>query len=457
MSSPFSTRSNLESPAQALSLPNQLARRAVLHHLDSLAHEQIELTESPSERVRTFGHHAGHSLSARITVHNPRFYRRIATGGSLGAAESYIEGDWDCDDLTRLIRIFLRNQSAADNLESGLAKLTGLMARGWHWLRRNTRAGSQRNIAAHYDLGNDFYKLFLDETLSYSAGYFSNPNDTLAEASLAKIDRLCRKLDLQPEDHLLEIGTGWGALAIHAAKEYSCRVTTTTISREQHALAASRIKDEGLSNRIELLFTDYRDLHGRYDKLVSCEMIEAVGHEFLGGFFQKCSELLVPQGRMALQGIVMNEQRHRQYLQSTDFIQKYIFPGGCLPSILSMGEAVARRTDLRLVHLEDFASGYERTLQCWRQRFMDSLDEVRRLGYPDRFIRMWQYYLCYCEAAFAERFIGVVQVLWAKPDCRCDATSLDLESRPQTFSTPHSLSRTRDDSRAAEACSGIRS
>ena len=403
-----------------------MGRRVVLRALEAMQQGAIELTEEATAERRLFGQPNIGGLQASLTVRDPKFYERLATRGSLGAAESFMAGEWECPDLVPLVRILIRNQELAEGIEGVLPQFATWLASGWHWLQKNTRSGSRRNIAAHYDLGNEFYRLFLDDTLCYSAGYFSRSSETLADASRAKMDRLCRKLDLQPGDHLLEIGTGWGGLAMHAAAKYGCRVTTTTISREQHALAVERVREAGLQERIELLLTDYRDLQGKFDKIVSCEMIEAVGHEFLGTFFRKCAELLAPQGRMALQGIVMNDQRHPGYLRSTDFIQQYIFPGGCLPSNLSLQTAVANHTRWRLVHLEDFASGYERTLRIWRQRFTERLDEVRRLGHSEKFIRMWTYYLCYCEAAFAERFIGVVQMVWGGPQCPADATWLPL-------------------------------
>lgn len=432
MTNPETLALDAARPTPSADLLPRIARAAVLRKLARLRRGKIELVEG--RFVHSVGDGHG-DLSARLTVSDPRFYRRLATAGSLGAAEAYIDGDWHCDDLTALIRIFIRNMTLADGMDRGLARVAQWMARGWHWLRRNTRAGSRRNIEAHYDLGNDFYRLFLDETMMYSAGWFDGPECGLREASIEKIDRLCRKLELGPQDHLLEIGTGWGGLALHAAQVYGCRVTTTTISRRQYELATRRVREVGLADRVEVLLEDYRDLRGTYDKIVSCEMIEAVGHEYLGEFFGQCGRLLKPDGRLALQAIVMNEQRYDQYLSSTDFIRRHIFPGGCLPSILAMGRAVARHTDMRLVHLEDFASGYERTLQCWRDCFHAALDQVRQLQFSESFIRLWTYYLCYCEAAFAERYIGVVQVLWAKPGNACDAMQVrvDRRSRPATL------------------------
>jgi cyclopropane-fatty-acyl-phospholipid synthase len=287
-----------------------------------------------------------------------------------------------------------------------------------NWLRRNTRTGSKRNIADHYDLSNDFFAAMLDPTMTYSSGVFLTSTSTLAEASAEKYDRICRKLLLTPNDHVLEIGTGWGGFALHAAKHYGCQVTTTTISQEQHAFAATRIREALLEDRITLLSDDYRDLHGHYDKLVSIEMIEAVGEKFLPEYFSKCSELLKPEGMMLLQAITIPDFRYDRYRKSVDFIQRYVFPGGFLPSIGAIGDGISRSTDFRFFHAEDFGSHYARTLFLWRRNFWENIDKVRSLGFDERFIRTWHYYLCYCEAGFRERQIGVSQLLLAKPACR---------------------------------------
>jgi cyclopropane-fatty-acyl-phospholipid synthase len=348
-------------------------------------------------------------------------YRRTCLGGSLGAAEAYLRREWDADDLAAVLRIFARNGDLSDGLEGSLARPLNLSARVAHRLRRNSPGGSRRNIRDHYDLGDELFSLFLDETMTYSCGVFETPSSTLAEASLAKIDRVCRKLELSPHDHLLEIGSGWGALAIHAAREYGCRVTTTTISRAQHNAVAEWIARAGLGDRITLQMKDYRDLTGRYDKLASIEMIEAVGHGHLDTFFDRCSRLLAADGQMLLQGIVMPEHRHPAYLRAVDFIQAYVFPGSALTSIGSMSRSIGRVTDFRIAHVEDLSPHYAVTLRHWRRRFMSRLPEVRRIGYDDRFTRLWEYYLAYAEAGFAERCTGVVQVLLTKPECRRDA------------------------------------
>jgi len=364
-----------------------------------------------------FGEAASAELKSTVNVHSPRFYRRLALNGSIGVAESYILGEWSCDDLVDLIRLFIRNRHIGDKIEGPLSTLGRWIARRWHDLRENSKHGSRNNIHAHYDLGNDFYSLFLDETMTYSSGIFPTPESTLKEASIEKIDRICRKLDLKPSDHVVEIGTGWGGFALHAAQNYGCRVTSTTISNEQYNFAVERIRNAGLEDKVTLLLEDYRDLKGEYDKLVSIEMIEAVGYKFFDTFFAKCGQLLKPDGMMLLQGITMSEQRYEHYLKSCDFIQRFIFPGGCLVSVTAMNDSVARTTDMRMIHMEDMAQHYAMTLNHWRQRFFDRISDVRQLGYSDNFIRLWEYYLCYCEAAFLERAVGVVQLHLAKPRC----------------------------------------
>lgn len=353
-----------------------------------------------------------------IRVLEPSFFSAAAFGGSLGVAESYIEGAWETDDLAGLIETITVNLSAMDSLEGPLARAGGGLARGAYWLERNTRRGSRRNIVAHYDLGNEFFGLFLDPTMTYSCGVFENGAETLEAAQIEKIDRACRKLALRPSDHLLEIGTGWGALAVHAASRYGCRVTTTTISDEQHRLASERVREAGLSDRVSVVQCDYRDLEGEYDKLVSIEMIEAVGAERLGDYFGVVSDRLKPTGAALIQAIVIRDQFFERAAKRRDFLKKYIFPGSCLPSVEAMGRAVRERTDLRTWHMEDLGPHYARTLRLWRETFTGKLDRVREMGFDERFIRMWEYYLAYCEGAFRARHVGVVQTLLTKPLCR---------------------------------------
>jgi cyclopropane-fatty-acyl-phospholipid synthase len=390
------------------------ARRAIFALLKRLVRGQITLVEN-RQRYR-FGEESDQStLQAVITVHHPQLYSRIFFGGSIGAAEAYMEGFWSADDLTTVMRILALNQKAFEDMEKGLARLTAPLYKFYHFIRKNTKTGSRKNILAHYDLGNDFYALFLDQTMTYSCGIFEQQDSTLKEASEAKYDRICRKLQLAAGDRIVEIGTGWGGFAVHAARNYGVHVTTTTISDAQHQFAQKRINAAGLAERITLLKKDYRDLNGKFDKLVSIEMIEAVGHHFYDNFFKACSRLLKDNGMMALQAITIGDQIFDRHKRSVDFIKRYIFPGSCIPSITAISNAVARSTDLQLVHLEDITPHYARTLGEWRRRFFANIDEVRTQGFSETFIRMWEYYLCYCEGGFAERYIGDVQLILAKP------------------------------------------
>lgn len=430
-----------ESSRVPLGFVDRLARRVVMSQLTGLRRGQITLRDEGG--LNSLGQPA--DLQATLRVNRPRFFRCAVLGGTLSIAESYLRGDWDCDDLTTLFRIFARNRGSADRLDGGLAKLAGYGHRLFHWWHANTRTGSLSNISAHYDLGNDFYRLWLDDTMAYSCGIFPSPAGSLQEASVEKFDRVCRKLDLQPSDNILEIGSGWGGFAIHAARHYGCRVTTTTISKQQFEIARQRIEQAGLGHQITLLPQDYRNLRGDFDKLVSIEMIEAVGHRYFDQYFRQCGSLLRPNGSLVLQAIVMPEQGYHQYLKSVDFIQRYVFPGGCLPSLGAILESVGRTTDLRFVHAEDFAPHYAETLRRWRQGFLMRIDEVRRLGYSDEFIRLWDYYLCYCEAAFEERHIGVLQIQFDKPAYRRNRADLGKEvgATPSKSETTRPLVRPR--------------
>ncbi len=394
-----------------------LARRAVLSRLASITHGRLRLTDGGA--THEFGVTTTRcALAVTVAVHDPRFYTELAFGGSVGAGEAYMSGYWSCEDLTAVIRVLVNNLHVVDGMEGGLARLGAPLRRALHWAARNSRRGSRRNIAAHYDLGNDFFRLFLDPTMMYSAACFDRPEMTLEEASTAKLDRICRRLSLQPGDHLLEIGTGWGAMALHAAGRYGCHVTTTTISQQQYELARERIDAAGLADRITLLREDYRDLRGQYDKLVSIEMIEAVGYQYYDTYFRQCSDLLKPGGRMLLQAITIADQRYEGARKAVDFIQRYIFPGSCIPSVAVICDAIARVTDLRLVDLHDIGFDYATTLRLWRENMMANLAQVRALGYPDEFIRMWEFYFCYCEGGFAEGVLGDAQMLLAKPQAR---------------------------------------
>jgi len=396
---------------------DRFARGAVLRRLAGIKRGRLVI-EDGGERL-AFGQDAYEAdLRATIRVRDRRFYSDLALAGSIGAGEAYMAGSWTTDDLTALVQIMIRNRDVMEGMDGGLARLASPIRRFLHYLNRNTKAGSQRNIAAHYDLGNDFFELILDRTLMYSCAIFERPDATLEEAALAKVDRICRKLELRAADHLVEIGTGWGGFAIHAAKNYGCRVTTTTISRAQHDYAVKRIAAEGLSERVTVLFKDYRDLTGQFDKAVSIEMIEAVGHHFVDSYFRKCADLLKPDGMMLLQAITIDDREYEGALKRVDFIKKYIFPGSFIPSVTALCDSIARSSDLRLFHLEDITPNYAETLKHWRLRMFKNIDRVRALGYPEEFIRMWEFYLCYCEGGFRERYIGDVQMILTKPDCR---------------------------------------
>lgn len=394
-----------------------VAQRAVRERLMAIQRGSLDISDGRTvDRYGTAS--SQHSLHETVRVHDPRFYSEMAFGGSVGAGEAYMQGYWSTDDLTAVMRIILQNRDVLDGMETGWARLTEPVRKMLHWAARNTRSGSRRNIRAHYDLGNDFFKLFLDPTMMYSSAIFEREGMSLEAASIAKLDRICRKLDLKPDDHVMEIGTGWGGFALHAARHYGCHVTTTTISPSQHDVARERVAAAGLNERITLLQKDYRDLTGQYDRLVSIEMIEAVGHQYYDTFFRKCSELLKPEGAMLLQAITIADQRYEAAKKSVDFIQRYIFPGSCIPSVAAMTGAVARATDMRLTDLKDIGPDYAVTLRCWRKNFFANLEQVRALGYPESFIRMWEFYLCYCEAGFIERVISDVQLLLVKPLAR---------------------------------------
>jgi len=349
-----------------------------------------------------------------VQVRHPRAYRRVLAGGTIGAAEAYMDGDWDTNDLAGLCGVFARNADAMGAIEGWPVRLAMPLLRLANAARRNTRRGSRRNIAAHYDLGNAFYAEWLDKTMTYSSAYFAHAHEDLAAASVNKLERMCRMLELRREDHVLEIGGGWGSFAVHAAERYGCRVTTTTISREQHAHLVARVAAAGLSDRVTVLLEDYRDLRGTYDKIASIEMIEAVGAEYLETFLAKCAALLKPDGRLALQAILIRDQQYRDYLRSVDFIRKYIFPGGSLPSASVILDAAARATDLGLVALDDMTPHYALTLRRWRERFMDRAAAIRAQGFDERFMRMWEFYLAYCEAGFAERLTTCAQMVFAR-------------------------------------------
>ena len=396
---------------------DRLARRSVLARLGQIRDGMLLLIDG--EQTYSFGTES-RALPWPITVEirDARFYGEVAFGGSIGAGEAYMQGYWSTNDLTGLVRLLLRNRAVLDEMDTGFAAVTVPLQKALHWLNRNTRLGSRRNIAAHYDLGNDFFRLMLDDTMMYSSAIYERAGMSLEEAQLARLERICRKLELKPTDHVLEIGTGWGGFAIHAARRYGCRVTTTTISRQQYELALERVRAAGVADRVEILLRDYRDLTGQFDKLVSIEMIEAVGHQYYDAYFRQCGALLKPDGMMLLQAITIADHRYEQAKRSVDFIQRYIFPGSCIPSIAAMTAAIARTSDMRLYHLEDIGPHYATTLKAWRENVHAHMARVEALGYSEAFLRMWDFYLCYCEGGFEERVIGDVHMLLVKPGNR---------------------------------------
>ncbi len=404
-----------------------LARLIVLRALRGISGGELELREG-GERIVLGEIDPARPLRAVVEVRSPRFYRQLLRG-SVGLCESYMDGLWDCEDLVALTRIAALNVAGLDRLRRIFAPLLVPVQRWARFLARNTPVRARRRIEAHYDLGNELFGLFLDETMMYSCALFEHPEASLREASLAKLERICERLDLRPEDHVLEIGTGWGGFACFAAERYGCRVTTTTISREQHAYATRRVAEAGLADRVTVLCEDYRDLEGTYDKLVSIEMIEAVGWQYFGRYFKRCSELLREDGVMMLQAIVIDDRAYEVEKAGRSFINTYIFPGGCLPSLEVISRTLARVTDLRQVHLEDITEHYTRTLAAWRERFLDAQEQVSELGYDERFRRLWELYLCYCEGGFAERRIQDIQLLLAKPGYRAEPLSLAAQTR----------------------------
>lgn len=396
------------------SLIGRLGRRVLYARLAGLTAGQIRVRDA--QGVRAFGVPTAECpLSVDVEVLDGRFWGDVAFGGTVGAGEAYIRGYWRASDLTTLIRLMVRNRAVMDSLEGGLALVSAPLRAVLHFANRNTQRGAERNIAAHYDLGNDFFRLMLDPTMAYSCGIYPHAGATLEQASIAKFASICNKLALGPDDHLLEIGTGWGGLAIFAAREYGCRVTTTTISREQYEYSCAAVARAGLQERVTLLRQDYRELTGTYDKLVSVEMVEAVGHQYLDGYFATCSRLLKPDGAMLLQAITLKDQYYESALKTVDYIQAYVFPGSFIPSVTALVGAVQRATDLKLFHLEDIGPHYARTLADWRARLAGNEPAVRALGFNDEFLRLFEFYLCYCEGGFAERHLGDVHMLLTKP------------------------------------------
>lgn len=399
------------------------ARKMALRQLQRLRHGELTL-EDELGRVVCGKRDDVCDCAVTLRIKDLRFYVELVFGGSLSAAEGYIWGDWEASDLTGAVRIMARNRDVLEGLEGGAALLLAPVRWAGHWLRRNTREGSRRNIRAHYDVGNEFFALFLDELMMYSSAYYPTAESTLDEAQRAKLERICRKLRLHAGDHVVEIGTGWGGFAVYAAQRYGCRVTTTTISEEQYRYACARVAAAGVQDKVSVLKRDYREMEGRYSKLVSIEMIEAVGHEHLGEYFGTISRLLDPRGLALLQAIWIDDRRYDGARRHVDYIKKYIFPGSCIPSVYAMVSAMKAASDMRLVHLEDITEHYARTIREWRERLMGRKEELMAREYSEEFLRMWEYYFCYCEGGFRERVIGDAQLVFAKPLCRQDQWDL---------------------------------
>lgn len=406
-------------PVASVRWIDKICRQLLFSRLAKIKVGHVKIIDSIGEQQFGSLDSAG-QLVVEVKIEDQRFYSDIAFGGTVAAGEAYMQGYWGCNNLTGLVRIMLRNRQVMDQVEGGFSLFKAPLLRLIHWLNRNSQAGSRRNIEAHYDLGNDMFKLFLDPTMMYSCAYYADDKTTLNDAATAKLQRICDKLQLSESDHVVEIGTGWGGFAIYAASHYGCKVTTTTISQQQFEVAQQRVQAAGLEDRVTLLMEDYRDLQGTYDKLVSIEMIEAVGPQYLDTYFAKCSSLLKPDGIMLIQAITIQDQFYDQAIKSVDFIQRYIFPGGFIPSITAISNAVKKSTDARLFQMEDIGPHYATTLRDWRQRFFENIDQVRTLGYSDQFIAMWEFYLCYCEGGFLERTLGTSHLVFVKPNNRLD-------------------------------------
>lgn len=398
---------------------DKICRPLLFSRLRKIEFGQVKIIDHCGEQL--FGNiEESSELTVEISVKDQRFYSDIALGGTVAAGEAYMQGYWSCNNLTGLVRIMLRNRQVMDQVEGGFSLFKAPILRLMHWLNRNSQAGSRRNIEAHYDLGNEMFELFLDPTMMYSCAYYPDSEASLDQAATAKLQRICEKLQLSETDHVVEIGTGWGGFAIYAATHFGCKVTTTTISKQQYEIARQRVIAAGLEDKVTLLMEDYRDLQGAYDKLVSIEMIEAVGPQYLETYFTKCSTLLKPDGIMLIQAITIQDQFYDQAIKSVDFIQRYIFPGGFIPSVTAISNAVKNATDTRLFQMEDIGPHYATTLRDWRKNFFNNIEQIKALGYSDQFIAMWEFYLCYCEGGFLERTLGTSHLVFVKPDNRID-------------------------------------
>ena len=386
-------------------------RQLVFKKLDTMTDACLEIHEQ--QRVHILGD-KDNPLKAIVEIHDQQTYLAFVKEGSIGAALAYIQGHWSSPDLVKVIRVFARMQNTLDDFENQTSWLTRLSNKWQHFRNNNSLKGSKNNILAHYDLGNTLYQNFLDEKMQYSAAIFDSDHQTLEQAQYLKLDTICQRLELKPSDHLVEIGSGWGGLAIFAAQHYGCKVTTTTISDAQHQYAKQKIAELNLESHITLLKKDYRLLEGQFDKLVSIEMIEAVGHKNFPAFFSKCNELLKPNGKLLIQAITIADQRYQYYCNNVDFIQRYIFPGGCLPSIAAISTNIANHTQMVIEQLHDIGLHYAQTISHWRERFDKSWPKLNQCGYDDNFKRLWHYYLCYCEGAFIEKATSTVHVVARK-------------------------------------------
>ncbi|MCX7182095.1 MAG: cyclopropane-fatty-acyl-phospholipid synthase [Candidatus Methylopumilus sp.] len=395
-------------------LLHQLARALVFNQLKKIKTGQITIIEG-SQKL-SFG--KKDKLNVTVTVHDPRFFGALAFGGSIGVSEAFMQKFWSVSDLTKLIRIMAINQNTMDQLEGLFDMFLKPILKCLHYLNQNSVKGSEINISKHYDLGNEFFSLFLDSTMMYSSAVFKKPHDSLYQGSIHKLETICQGLELTSQDHIIEIGSGWGGFAIYAAQHYGCKVTTTTISKEQYKYVSQKIKDLKLSHKITVLFSDYRHLKGQYDKLVSIEMLEAVGYQYYETYFKVCASLLKPQGLAVIQTITITDQRYEKAKRSVDFIQRYIFPGSCIPSITALQNSMTQSSDLKIYSIHDIGTHYARTLALWRERLFKNLKDIKALGFDDAFIRMWHFYFSYCEGGFEEKVISDIHLKLVKPGYR---------------------------------------
>jgi cyclopropane-fatty-acyl-phospholipid synthase len=407
----------IEAAERLTHLTTPLLRKGLFAKLSQMKFGALHLHEDGLEHV--LGDRLG-PIQVHVVVHNPEFYWLMATEGSIGAAEGYVNKDWTTDNLLDVVRLFCLNRGLLSRVDSGLVNIKYPLRTIDYWRRRNDKTGARKNIQAHYDLSNDLFGVFLDERMMYSSAYYSDWTMSLEDAQRDKLERICRKLNLKAGDEVCEIGTGWGGFAIYAAQNFGCHVTTTTISDRQHDYAKNQIKKANLEAQITLLKRDYRDLTGTFNKVVSIEMIEAVGHQYLGDYLEKISDLLAPDGAALLQAIVINDQEYDRAVNEVDFIKKYIFPGSFIPSLHAILDEAKANTDLRLYHMDDFSAHYAKTLLDWRRRFLAGREQIEKLGFNEDFIRLWDYYFCYCAGGFQERAIGVTHLIFGKPLNRVD-------------------------------------